>query len=119
MNICLQSLVKFSINILFTALQRHLVDKSIKTRQCCFTLLSNLVTTMPGCLANHLSTLMNGIKYSLSTSRNNSSNIKIDVLEFLHILLVHHEAEVFVILFVNQQFPFIRKFFEKRSSNLT
>lgn len=76
------------------SLQRHLTDKSIRTRQCCFTLLSNLVTTIPGCLANHLPALMDGIKFSLSAHRNNSSTIKIDILNFLHVFFLNHEPQI-------------------------
>jgi len=39
---------------------------------------------------------MPGIEFSLSANRNNSSNMKIDALNFLHILLTHHEPEVTV-----------------------
>jgi len=81
------------VPVIIKSLQRHLCDKSIRTRQCCYTLLSNLVVTIPGCLSDHLPALMSGIQYSLSPSRSDS-NIKIEVLGFLHIVLLHHDSQV-------------------------
>ena len=37
-------------------------DKSVKTRQGCFSLLSELVSVLPGALANHISAVIPGIQ---------------------------------------------------------
>ena len=47
------------------SLHKQLREKSIKTRQSCFFLLTELVHVMPGCLQDHVSTLTPGLLYSL------------------------------------------------------
>lgn len=86
------------------ALDRQLKEKSIKTRQCCFSLLSELVQILPNALAdpnnvvdekkNYLNNIMPGILYSLNTN-NSSSSMKIEALLFLGILFKNHEPKVF------------------------
>lgn len=76
------------------AVHRQLKEKSIKTRQGCFSLLTELVLVMPGALDQHLSSLMPGIQYSLG-DKNTSSNMKIDTLAFLSTLLSNHNHQVF------------------------
>ncbi|XP_012944580.1 cullin-associated NEDD8-dissociated protein 1 [Aplysia californica] len=76
------------------AVHRQLREKSIKTRQGCFSLLTELVLVLPGALDQHLSSLMPGIQYSLG-DKNSSSNMKIDTLSFLSTLLAHHSSAVF------------------------
>ena len=47
------------------AVHRQLREKSVKTRQGCFSLLTELVLVLPGALGVHLSSLMPGVQYSL------------------------------------------------------
>uniref|UniRef100_A0A0B7AHW9 TATA-binding protein interacting (TIP20) domain-containing protein n=1 Tax=Arion vulgaris TaxID=1028688 RepID=A0A0B7AHW9_9EUPU len=76
------------------AVHRQLKEKSIKTRQGCFSLLTELVLVLPGALDQHLSNLMPGVQYSLG-DKNSSSNMKIDTLAFLSTLLSNHNHQVF------------------------
>jgi cullin-associated NEDD8-dissociated protein 1 len=76
------------------AVQRLLREKSIKTRQGCFSLLSELVQVLPGALSDHMGAIIPGIQFSLG-DKNSSSNMKIDTLSFMSLLLVHHSPSVF------------------------
>lgn len=107
-------------------LHRQLKDKSIKSRQGCFGLLSELAHTVPGALEEHIPALVPGtstlktqessdmffqrkpsfslfflsllcppgILFSL-TDKSASSNMKIDALCFLHVLLISHPPQAF------------------------
>lgn len=76
------------------AVHNQMKEKSIKTRQDCFSLLKELVIVLPGALTNHIPALIPGIQYSLG-DKNSSSNMKIDTLAFVHCLLTSHPPEVF------------------------
>ncbi|KPM03809.1 hypothetical protein QR98_0022440 [Sarcoptes scabiei] len=86
------------------SLDRQLKEKSIKTRQCCFSLLSELVQILPNALAdpineadeekNYLNNIIPGILYSLN-SKNSSSSMKIETLSFLNLLFKNHHPQVF------------------------
>nr|XP_060622249.1 cullin-associated NEDD8-dissociated protein 1-like [Anolis sagrei ordinatus] len=76
------------------ALHKQLKEKSVKSRQGCFTLLTELANVLPGCLADHIPALVPGIVFSL-TDKSSSSNMKIDTLSFLHVVLCNHSREVF------------------------
>lgn len=76
------------------AIHRQLREKSVKTRQGCFSLLTELVLVLPGALGQHLGSLMPGVQYSLG-DKNSSSNMKIDTLSFLNTLLSNHKNTVF------------------------
>uniref|UniRef100_A0A8C9U3J5 Cullin-associated and neddylation-dissociated 2 (putative) n=1 Tax=Scleropages formosus TaxID=113540 RepID=A0A8C9U3J5_SCLFO len=76
------------------ALHKQLKEKSIKSRQGCFSLLTELASVAPGALADHIPALIPGIVYSL-TDKSSSSNMKIDALSFLYVLLCNHPPEVF------------------------
>lgn len=86
------------------ALDRQLKEKSIKTRQSCFLLLSDLVNILPNALAdpdnqadqkkNYLNNIIPGILYSLN-SNNSTSSMKIEALAFLNILFKTHKPQVF------------------------
>ncbi|NXH11389.1 CAND1 protein, partial [Bucco capensis] len=76
------------------ALHRQLKEKSIKSRQGCFSLLTELANVLPGCLADHIPALIPGIVFSLA-DKSSSSNMRIDTLSFLHVLLCNHQPEVF------------------------
>lgn len=47
------------------AIHRLLREKSIKTRQCCFSLLSELVQVLHGALTEHISLVIPGVHFSL------------------------------------------------------
>uniref|UniRef100_A0A803VTQ0 TATA-binding protein interacting (TIP20) domain-containing protein n=1 Tax=Ficedula albicollis TaxID=59894 RepID=A0A803VTQ0_FICAL len=76
------------------ALHKQLKEKSIKSRQGCFSLLTELASVLPGCLADHIPALIPGIVFSL-VDKSSSSNMRIDTLSFLHVLLCNHQPEVF------------------------
>lgn len=86
------------------SLDRQLKEKSIKTRQSCFSLLSELVNILPNALAdpdnqadqkkNYLNNIIPGILYSLN-SNNSSSSMKIEALVFLNVLFKTHKPQVF------------------------
>uniref|UniRef100_A0A8C6JW01 Uncharacterized protein n=1 Tax=Melopsittacus undulatus TaxID=13146 RepID=A0A8C6JW01_MELUD len=77
------------------ALHKQLKEKSIKSRQGCFSLLTELANVLPGCLADHIPALIPaGIVFSLA-DKSSSSNMRIDTLSFLHVLLCNHQPEVF------------------------
>ena len=75
---------------------KQLKQKSDKTRQCCFSLLTELVVTLPGSLnsAEHLSKIIPAINSSIH-DKNAASNLKIDILHFLHVLLCNHHPTCF------------------------
>nr|KAF6334923.1 putative cullin associated and neddylation dissociated 2 (putative) [Pipistrellus kuhlii] len=76
------------------ALQRQLRDRSVRVRQGCFSLLSELAGILPGSLAEHMPVLVAGIVFSLA-DRSNSSTIRMDALAFLQGLLGTEPAEAF------------------------
>ena len=47
------------------ALHRQMKEKSIKTRQGCFALLTELILVLPGALATHMEHIIGGIQFSL------------------------------------------------------
>ncbi len=59
------SLLKGQINSIVKAIQKLLRNKNAKTRQGCFSLLTQLVNVLPGGLANYLAQIIPGINYSL------------------------------------------------------
>jgi len=76
------------------ALHRQMKEKSIKTRQGCFALLTELILVLPGALATHMEHIIGGIQFSLGNNQNNS-NMKIDTLSFIQCLLAGHHPTVF------------------------
>lgn len=85
------------------SLDRQLKEKSVKTRQSCFQLLSELVSILPNALAdpdqadskkNFLNNIIPGIMYSLNNN-NSTSSMKIEALAFLNTLLKTHKPQVF------------------------
>ena len=66
------------------ALHRQMKEKSIKTRQGCFALLTELILVLPGALASHMNLLVPGVQFSLASSQSNS-NMKIDTLSFVQV----------------------------------
>jgi len=47
------------------AMYKQMQEKSIKTRQGCFALLTELVNVLPGALTNHIQLIIPGVLYSL------------------------------------------------------
>ena len=88
------ALLKGQVSSLVKAVYRQMKEKSIKTRQGCFALLTELIQVYPGALTNHIPALIPGIHFSLG-DKNSSSNMKISTLSFVHCLLIHHSGEVF------------------------
>lgn len=76
------------------SVHKQLKEKSIKNRQGCFALLTELVVVLPGAMNNHIAALVPGIHFSLG-EKNSSSNMKIDTLAFLNCLLSNHNPTVF------------------------
>lgn len=91
---CPISLLQQQVPLIIKAVHRQMKEKSIKTRQDCFSLLKELVLVLPGALSNHIPSLIPGIQYSLG-EKNSSSNMKIDTLSFVHTLLITHQPEAF------------------------
>ena len=59
------AIVREQVPSIVKSLHKQLREKSIKTRQSCFALLSELVNVLPGALTDHISNLIPGILYSL------------------------------------------------------
>jgi hypothetical protein len=64
-------LLKSQINSIVKSLQKLLKNKNAKTRQGCFSLLTELVTVLPGGLSNYLAQVIPGINYSLKYKKRN------------------------------------------------
>ncbi|XP_078075955.1 cullin-associated NEDD8-dissociated protein 1 [Mustelus asterias] len=76
------------------ALHKQMKEKSVKTRQCCFHMLTELVNVLPGALTQHVPVLVPGIIFSLN-DKSSSSNLKIDALSCLYVILCNHSPQVF------------------------
>lgn len=57
--------VEEQVPYIVKSLHKQLREKSIKTRQSCFLLLSELVNVLQGALTDHIANLIPGILYSL------------------------------------------------------
>uniref|UniRef100_A0A671PRT6 Cullin-associated NEDD8-dissociated protein 1-like n=1 Tax=Sinocyclocheilus anshuiensis TaxID=1608454 RepID=A0A671PRT6_9TELE len=88
------SLLKKQVPTIVKALHRQLKEKSMRCRQSCFSLLTEMANVLPGQLGEHIPALIPGIIYSL-TDKSTSSNLKIDALVFLNVLLSSHNPEIF------------------------
>ncbi|XP_046857896.1 cullin-associated NEDD8-dissociated protein 1-like [Xenia sp. Carnegie-2017] len=88
------TLLQAQIPAIVKAIHRQLREKSFKTRQGCFALLTELVNVLPGALSNHISAIVPGIQYSLG-DKNSTSNMKIDTLTFLSVIVSQHSPSVF------------------------
>ncbi|XP_055985466.1 cullin-associated NEDD8-dissociated protein 2 [Sorex fumeus] len=87
-------LLRGQVPLVMKALRRQLKDRSVRARQGCFSLLSELASVLPGSLAEHMPALVAGIVFSLG-DRSSSSTIRIDALAFLQGLLATEPAEAF------------------------
>ncbi|KAJ8398852.1 hypothetical protein AAFF_G00417600 [Aldrovandia affinis] len=88
------SMLQSQVPMIVKALHRQLKEKSVKTRQCCFNMLTELVNVLPGALTQHIPSLVPGIIFSLN-DKSSSSNLKIDALSCLHVILCAHQPQVF------------------------
>lgn len=87
-------LLSEQVPTLIRCIYKQLQEKSVKTRQGCFELLTELVTVLPGALSNHIELIVPGIAFSLN-DKNSTSNMKIDTLAFLGFILTKHEPQIF------------------------
>ena len=88
------SLLQGQVATIMKALHRQTKEKSSKTRQGCFSLLTELIHVLPGALATHMDLIVPGIQFSLGNNQSNS-NMKIDTLSFIQCLLTGHHPAVF------------------------
>lgn len=75
-------------------LTKELSQKSAKTRAGAFALLKELVGVRHGLLTNHIATIVPGVIFSLGDKGTNS-NLKIEALTFLRLLLSSHPEDAF------------------------
>ncbi|XP_004692419.1 PREDICTED: cullin-associated NEDD8-dissociated protein 2 isoform X1 [Condylura cristata] len=87
-------LLRRQVPLVVKALQQQLRDRSVRSRQGCFSLLTELAGILPGSLAEHMPVLVAGIVFSL-VDRSSSSTIRMDALAFLLRLLGTEPAEAF------------------------
>nr|XP_040147369.1 cullin-associated NEDD8-dissociated protein 2 [Ictidomys tridecemlineatus] len=87
-------MLRGQVPLVIKALQRQLKDRSIRARQGCFSLLTELAGVLPGSLAGYMPVLMSGIVFSIA-DRSSSSTIRMDALAFLQGLLGTEPAEAF------------------------
>ncbi|VDD93477.1 unnamed protein product [Enterobius vermicularis] len=73
-------------------LNKQLKTKVVKTKQCCFILLTQLLRAYPGSLSGHLHLLVPGVQAAM-TDKTSNTNLKIDTLTFLSIALCTHSPE--------------------------
>ncbi|XP_017287004.1 cullin-associated NEDD8-dissociated protein 2 [Kryptolebias marmoratus] len=88
------ALLKKQVPVIVKAVHRQLKEKSIKSRQGCFCLLTELTHTVPGSLEEHIPALIPGIIFSL-TDKSTSSTMRIDALSFVNVLLLSHPPRAF------------------------
>ena len=88
------NLLKNQIGPIVKAIQKQMKFKNGKTRQGCFSLLTQLVNVLPGALNNHLPQVVPGIQFSIN-DKTSTSNMKIDTLSFLNHLLLTHDEKLF------------------------
>uniref|UniRef100_A0A1A8BKS9 Cullin-associated and neddylation-dissociated 2 (Putative) n=2 Tax=Nothobranchius kadleci TaxID=1051664 RepID=A0A1A8BKS9_NOTKA len=88
------ALLKNQVPVIVKVLHRQLKERSFKSRQGCFCLLTELVHTAPGALEQHIPALIPGIIFSL-TDKSTSSTMRIDALSFFNVLLLSHPPQTF------------------------
>lgn len=50
------------VSMIVKALHKQMKEKSVKTRQCCFNMLTELVNVLPGALTQHIPVLIPGMR---------------------------------------------------------
>uniref|UniRef100_A0A8C7KAP6 Cullin-associated and neddylation-dissociated 1 n=1 Tax=Oncorhynchus kisutch TaxID=8019 RepID=A0A8C7KAP6_ONCKI len=88
------TMLQNQVPMIVKALHKQMKEKSVKTRQCCFNMLTELVNVLPGALTQHIPVLVPGIIFSLN-DKSSSSNLKIDALSCLYVVLCNHQPQVF------------------------
>ena len=88
------NLLAAQVKDIVRSLHRQLREKSIKTRQGAFLLLTEVIHVLPSSLRDDAATLIPGILYSMN-DKNSSSNMKIDALSFLFAFMKTTPPEVF------------------------
>uniref|UniRef100_A0A8C9VG79 Cullin-associated and neddylation-dissociated 1 n=1 Tax=Scleropages formosus TaxID=113540 RepID=A0A8C9VG79_SCLFO len=88
------TMLQSQVPMIMKALHKQMKEKSVKTRQCCFNMLTELVNVLPGALTQHVPVLVPGIIFSLN-DKSSSSNLKIDALSCLYVILCNHQPQVF------------------------
>ncbi|KAM5147887.1 cullin-associated NEDD8-dissociated protein 1-like [Mantella aurantiaca] len=89
-----QSALQKQVPSVMKSLHKLLKDKSTKSRQGCFAVLTELTCALPGCLSQHIPALVPGLVFSL-TDKSSSSNMRLDTLTFLNVILGSHPPECF------------------------
>ncbi|KAF3690349.1 Cullin-associated NEDD8-dissociated protein 1 [Channa argus] len=88
------TMLKKQVPLIVKTLHRQLKEKSFKSRQGCFCLLTELAHTVAGALEQHIPVLIPGIVFSL-TDKSSSSTMRIDALSFFHVLLLSQPPQAF------------------------
>ncbi|KAM9409522.1 cullin-associated NEDD8-dissociated protein 2 [Pholidichthys leucotaenia] len=88
------TLLKKQIPAIVKSVHKQLKEKSVRSRQGCFSLLAELAHTVPGGLEEHIPALIPGIIFSL-TDRSTSSTMRMDALSFFNVLLLSHPPQAF------------------------
>eukprot|EP00126_Sphaerothecum_destruens_P008187 Sdes_comp20118_c0_seq1m13154 len=81
----LLSVVSQDIPAIWRSFKKLMKQKSQKLRLSCFTILKQLVTVIPGCLAPMMDDIIHCVKFSLD-DKNSNANMKIEMLTFLSAL---------------------------------
>ncbi|CAM6103401.1 unnamed protein product [Calypogeia fissa] len=76
------------------SLNKQLRERSVKTKVGAFSVLKELVIVLPNCLSDHIMSLVPGIEKALNDKSSNS-NLKIEALVFLRLVLASHSPTVF------------------------
>mmetsp|Transcript_29072 Transcript_29072/g.74799 ORF Transcript_29072/g.74799 Transcript_29072/m.74799 type:complete len:1233 (+) Transcript_29072:80-3778(+) len=87
------ALLRAEVPRVVKAAVRQLKEKSQKTRIAAFHSLRQLVTTLPGCLAEHAGAVVPGIAKALADVSSNT--LRIESLLFLRLCLASHEPAIF------------------------
>lgn len=82
------------VHKLVKSLNKQLREKAVKTKVGAFSVLKELVTVLPNCLADHMGTLVPGIEKALNDKSSNS-NLKIEALVFTRLVMASHSPSVF------------------------
>ncbi|KAL9273514.1 Cullin-associated NEDD8-dissociated protein 1-like protein, partial [Drosera capensis] len=87
-------LLKQGVPKIVRSINRQLREKSIKTKVGAFSVLKELVTVLPDCLADEIGSLVPGIEKAL-LDKSSSSNLKNEALAFTRLVLASHSPIVF------------------------
>eukprot|EP00898_Chlorokybus_atmophyticus_P001722 jgi/Chlat1/2550/Chrsp175S02405 len=88
------NLLRAAVPDIVKAINRQLKEKSLKTKVGAFSLLKELVQVLPNSLDENVPTLVPGVERAL-TDKQSNSNVKIEALLFLRLLMASHAPEVF------------------------